>query len=94
MPDDAARAAIERFHGTEFGGRRLTVNEAQPRAERPDRPERSDRGDRGDRRDFAPRHEMPAAEPADHDMAAAPEADMEEEVAMPAADEADMEEAA
>ncbi len=35
MPDDAARAAIERFHGIDFGGRTLTVNEAQPRAERP-----------------------------------------------------------
>ncbi|HSI20916.1 MAG TPA: RNA-binding protein [Verrucomicrobiae bacterium] len=46
MPDDAARAAIERFHGTDFGGRSLTVNEAQPRAEQPGGGNRGG-GDRG-----------------------------------------------
>lgn len=62
MPDDAARAAVERFHGTEFGGRRLTVNEAQPRAEQEDRPSfrRDDRQDRP-RRDDRPMHDAPAA---------------------------------
>ncbi|HWB15710.1 MAG TPA: RNA-binding protein [Vicinamibacterales bacterium] len=28
--DEAARAAIEQFHDSELGGRRLTVNEARP----------------------------------------------------------------
>jgi RNA recognition motif-containing protein len=30
--EDGARAAIEKFHGTELGGRALTVNEARPQA--------------------------------------------------------------
>jgi len=33
--DEGARAAIERFHDHEFEGRRLTVNEARPREDRP-----------------------------------------------------------
>jgi RNA recognition motif-containing protein len=28
--EDGARTAIEKFHNTELGGRRLTVNEARP----------------------------------------------------------------
>ena len=32
-PEEAA-AAIEQFHGKDFGGRNLTVNEAKPRADR------------------------------------------------------------
>ena len=32
--DDEARKAVELFHGKPFGGRPLTVNEAQPREER------------------------------------------------------------
>lgn len=28
--EDGARAAIEKFHNAELGGRRLTVNEARP----------------------------------------------------------------
>jgi cold-inducible RNA-binding protein len=50
--DDAARAAIEEMNDTDVAGRRLTVNEAKPRAPRRDGggPRRSgDRGDRGDR---------------------------------------------
>ena len=31
MDDDAGRAAIEALNGADFGGRPLTVNEAQPR---------------------------------------------------------------
>lgn len=97
MPDEAARAAVERFHGTEFGGRTLTVNEAQPRAERPqgDRPRFERRDDRGPRRDdwshkggdhAAPRHEEPAAAPAmDAEEAPMdmPAADAEEAMEMP-----------
>jgi cold-inducible RNA-binding protein len=98
MPDDAAKAAIERFHGTEFGGRTLTVNEAQPRAERPqgergDRP-RFERGgdrprfERRDDRNFAPRHEeAPALQVEEGGMA-------EEAPAAPADEAADMDEAA
>lgn len=36
MASDAeAQAAVEAFHGKEFDGRTLTVNEARPREERP-----------------------------------------------------------
>jgi cold-inducible RNA-binding protein len=52
---EEANAAIEKFHGQDFQGRNLTVNEARPREERP----RGDfggggggGGDRGGRRDF------------------------------------------
>ncbi|MGB3617623.1 MAG: RNA-binding protein [Catalinimonas sp.] len=38
--DDSGQAgeAIENLHGTELGGRNLTVNEARPREERPRAP--------------------------------------------------------
>jgi len=42
---DEANKAISEFNGKDFDGRRLTVNEARPRAERP----RGGGGDRGDR---------------------------------------------
>lgn len=32
--DDEAQKAIEMFNGTDFGGRKLTVNEARPMTER------------------------------------------------------------
>ncbi|HYF76476.1 MAG TPA: RNA-binding protein [Symbiobacteriaceae bacterium] len=38
VPADAAETVINALNGAEWGGRALTVNEAQPR------PERSDRG--------------------------------------------------
>ncbi len=56
-PDEAA-AAVEALHQQEVVGRRITVNEARPRAERPARSGGGgggprygggDRGDRGDR---------------------------------------------
>lgn len=40
--DDEARKAIEALEGDDTNGRRLTVNEARPREERPRRP-RDDR---------------------------------------------------
>ncbi len=33
--DDAAKAAIEKLNNTDFEGRKLNVNEAKPREERP-----------------------------------------------------------
>jgi len=39
MPNaNEAKAAIEALNGTEVGGRRVRVNEAQPRESRPQRP--------------------------------------------------------
>ncbi len=35
--EEAAKAAIEMWNGKELGGRKLTVNEARPREERPAR---------------------------------------------------------
>ncbi len=35
--DEEAQKAIEMFHGKDFGGRNLTVNEARPMEERPRR---------------------------------------------------------
>ncbi|EKE15908.1 MAG: RNP-1 like protein RNA-binding protein [uncultured bacterium] len=35
--EEGAQKAIEMFHGKEFGGRTLTVNEARPLEERPKR---------------------------------------------------------
>ena len=35
--DEGAKAAIEMFNGKELDGRKLTVNEARPREERPAR---------------------------------------------------------
>lgn len=50
MSDTAgAQQAIKELDGTEFGGRRLTVNEAR---ERPRRPREDGRVDRGSKRDF------------------------------------------
>lgn len=47
--EDEANAAIDMWHGKEFGGRMLTVNIARPKEDRP-------MGDRGPRRDYgAPR---------------------------------------
>ena len=43
-----ANAAIDMWHGKEFGGRMLTVNIARPKEDRP----AGDRGDRGPRRDW------------------------------------------
>jgi cold-inducible RNA-binding protein len=42
---EAADAAIQALNGHDLHGRKLTVNEARPREDRPPR----DRGDRGDR---------------------------------------------
>jgi len=39
--NDDAQAAVERFHDADFGGRKLTVNEARPMEDRP--PRRDDR---------------------------------------------------
>lgn len=57
MPNDAeAKAAIEKFNGTEFGSRNITVNEAKPKEDRDSRGPRAPRGggfgggDRGNRR--------------------------------------------
>ena len=46
---EAADAAIRALNGAELHGRKLTVNEARPREERPPRSGGGDRGDRGDR---------------------------------------------
>ena len=53
---DETNKAIEQFNGQDFGGRKITVNEARPREERPPRRDfggggRGDRGERGDRRE-------------------------------------------
>ncbi len=45
---EEAQAAIKQFHGKEFDGRNLTVNEARPREEFGN----SGGGNRGPRRDF------------------------------------------
>lgn len=37
VPEDQLDAAIEKMNGAEMGGRRLTVNEARPREDRPRR---------------------------------------------------------
>lgn len=79
MPDDAARAAVDRFNGTDFGGRRLTVNEAQPRAEREERP----------RGDFRPRHDDRPAAPAAPQLEVV-DGGKEEEADMPSEDDMDM----
>jgi cold-inducible RNA-binding protein len=51
---DEANKAVEMFHDKDFQGRKLTVNIARPREERPARSGGGDRGgwrgDRGDRR--------------------------------------------
>lgn len=40
VPEDAAAAVIEALNGAEWGGRAITVNEAQPRAPRGGGPRR------------------------------------------------------
>ncbi len=51
--DDEAQAAISKFHGTDFEGRPMTVNEAKPMAPREDRGFGGGRGgDRGGRGGF------------------------------------------
>jgi cold-inducible RNA-binding protein len=44
---EAAEAAIKALNGADLRGRKLTVNEARPREERPPRSGGGDRGDRG-----------------------------------------------
>jgi cold-inducible RNA-binding protein len=46
-----AEAAATALNGKDFQGRKLTVNEARPREERPNGGGRGPRGDRGDRGD-------------------------------------------
>ncbi len=62
MDDAAAQEAIQALDGQEFGGRRLRVNEARERADRPrffgDRPQRRFDGPRGNG-GFRPRGERP-----------------------------------
>jgi RNA recognition motif-containing protein len=54
VPDADAEAVIRALNGTDFGGRALTVNEAQPRGERPPREfDRGPRGGNGDRGGYA-----------------------------------------
>ena len=49
--EEEANAAIDMWHGKEFGGRMLTVNVARPKEDRP-------AGDHnGPRRDYGPRRE-------------------------------------
>lgn len=50
MSDEDARKASDMYNGQDYGGRKLIVNEARPRTERPSRPHRSFGGDRGGRR--------------------------------------------
>ena len=52
---EEAQKAIEQFHDKDFQGRKITVNVARPREDRPPRSDRfagvGDRGDRGERRE-------------------------------------------
>ena len=48
---EEAQKAIEQFHDKDFQGRKITVNVARPREERPQRSERFGGGDRGERRE-------------------------------------------
>lgn len=52
---DEAQKAIEQFHDKDFQGRKITVNVARPREERPQRNDRfsggGERRDRGERRE-------------------------------------------
>ena len=52
MEDDAAMTAIEKFDGQDFEGRKLTVNEARPMADRPPRRDGNGGGFGGARRSF------------------------------------------
>jgi RNA recognition motif-containing protein len=49
---EEAQAAINKFHGQDFGGRALTVNIARPREERPGGFRSGGGRDRERRRDF------------------------------------------
>ena len=46
-----AQKAIEQFHDKDFQGRKITVNVARPREERPPRSDRGDRFGGGERRE-------------------------------------------
>ena len=46
---EEAQKAIEQFHDKDFQGRKITVNVARPREERPPRGDRSSSGERRDR---------------------------------------------
>jgi len=52
MEDDAAMTAVEKFDGQDFEGRKLTVNEARPMADRPPRRDGNGGGFGGARRSF------------------------------------------
>lgn len=53
MPnDDEATAAMEKLNGAEFGGRKLTVNEARPMEARPRGNNNRGGGSRGGRGDY------------------------------------------
>ena len=53
MEDADAEKAIAMFNGQEFGGRKITVNEARPMGDRPPRRDFNRGGDRGgDRMSF------------------------------------------
>ncbi|MBU6447691.1 RNA-binding protein [Patescibacteria group bacterium] len=51
MSDEDSQKATEMFNGSDYGGRKLVVNEARPMTERPKR-SFGDRGDRGHRDNF------------------------------------------
>ncbi len=54
---EEAQKAIDQFHDKDFQGRKITVNVARPREERPPRNDRfSDGGDRRDRLDRGERY--------------------------------------
>ena len=46
---EEAQKAIEQFHDKDFQGRKITVNVARPREERPPRSDRFDRSERRER---------------------------------------------
>jgi RNA recognition motif-containing protein len=48
---EEAQKAIEQFHDKDFQGRKITVNVARPREERPPRSDRFSGGERGERRE-------------------------------------------
>ena len=58
--EEEANAAIDMWHGKEFGGRMLTVNIARPKEDRPagGNGGNGGGGDRGPRRDYGPRRDF------------------------------------
>jgi RNA recognition motif-containing protein len=50
---EAAQEAKSKLHGTEFDGRKIIVNDARPRSERPGADRRPGGGFGGDRRGFS-----------------------------------------